>query len=198
MLAKETGDRRYLELCSKLWWKTSDYLFDPTENLYFRDSRYFTPREANGKKVFWSRGNGWVLAGLARVLAETPKSDSLRAKWEAQFVAMAKRVSALQTPDGTWHASLLDPASFPAPETSGTGFFCYALAWGIRDGLLDRATYEPVVRRAFAALCQSVDPSGRLGFVQPIGQDPRVVTQFDTDTYGVGAFLLAASQMARL
>lgn len=198
MLSSVTGDSRYLDLCSRLWWKTSDYLFDPTESLFFRDSRYFAQREANGKKVFWSRGNGWVLAGLARVLANTPKGNAHRARWEEQFRTMAKRIAGLQTPDGSWHASLLDPASFPAAETSGTGFFCYALAWGVRDGLLDRTTYEPVIRRAFAKLCDSIDPSGRLGYVQPIGQDPRTVSAFDTDSYGVGAFLLAAIQVAQL
>ena len=198
MLATATGDRKYLELMNRLWWKTSDYLLDPAENLFYRDSRYFTAREANGKKVFWSRGNGWVLAGLARVLAEIPKGDPLRPKLESQFKAMAERIASLQTPDGTWHSSLLDPASYPVPETSGTGFFCYALAWGMRDGLLDRDRFMPVVDKAFASLTKSVDLNGRLGWVQPVGADPKGVLFSDTDAYGVGAFLLAGTQIAKL
>lgn len=197
-LAKTTGDHQYLELLDRLWWRTSDYLYDPTEKLYFRDSRYFKSKEANGKKVFWARGNGWVLAGLARVMKEIPKSDPLRAKFEDQFKAMAARVASLQTADGTWHSSLLDPESYPSPETSGTGFYCYALAWGIRDGLLDRATFKPVVDKAFSALCRFVDPSGRLGWVQPIGQDPKHVSPNDTESYGVGAFLQAAAAVYQL
>lgn len=198
MLARETGDRRYAELLSRLWWKTSDYLFDPEESLYFRDSRYFKAKEANGKKVFWARGNGWVLAGLARVLQNLDPNDPLRPRFEDQFQKMAARIAKLQTPDGTWHASLQDPDSYPAPETSGTGFYTYALAWGMREGLLPKQAYRPVVDRAFAALCRSLDPSGRLGWVQPIGQDPKKVAFTDTDAYGVGAFLLAAAQVARL
>lgn len=194
MLARETGDRRYLELTGKLWWKTSDYLYDPKEHLFFRDSRYFEPREANGQKVFWSRGNGWVLAGLARVLDATPEGDPLRAKWIEQFRAMASRIVELQQPDGLWRSSLLDPDSYPAKETSGSGFFCYALAWGVRTGVLREAKYREAGDRAFAALCQAVDPNGRLGWVQPIGQDPRSVRATDTDAYGVGAFLLAGSE----
>lgn len=194
MLARETGDRRYLEIMSRLWWKTSDFLYDPTERLYFRDSRYFEPREANGKKVFWSRGNGWVLAGLARVLDTMAASDPLRPKFMEQFRAMATRVVELQQPDGMWRSSLLDPASFPAMETSGTGFFCYALSWGVRSGALPEPKFRTASDRAFAALVGAVDPNGRLGWVQPIGQDPRRVTAGDTDTYGVGAFLLAAAQ----
>lgn len=197
-LSQVTGDQKYVDTMVKLWWKTSDYLFDPQESLYFRDSRYFTPREANGQKVFWSRGNGWVLAGLANVLQALPQGHSARPRLEAQFKAMAARVAQLQTSDGTWHASLLDPASYPSKETSGTSFFVYALAWGINSRLLDAGTYQPVVDKGFSALAACVDPNGRLSFVQPIGQDPRLVHDWDTDTYGVGGFLMAAAQVHKL
>ncbi|MCC7434660.1 MAG: glycoside hydrolase family 88 protein [Methanoregulaceae archaeon] len=198
MLGRVTGEASYFKRLGDLWWKTSDYLYDPTEQLYFRDSRYFTPREANGKKVFWSRGNGWVLAGLARVLQNLPADDSGRPRFEKQFREMATRIASLQTGDGTWHASLLDPASYPQRETSGTGFFVYAMAWGVNAGLLDRKTFEPAIRRGYAALCESVDPNGRLMWVQPIGQDPRTVKASDTDAYGVGAFLMASVQVEKM
>ena len=198
LLSKITGDPKYVDTMSKLWWKTSDYLYDPAEHLYFRDSRYFTQKEANGKKVFWSRGNGWVLAGLARVLEHLPAPNPDRPKFVAQFQEMAKKLATLQTADGTWHASLLDPASYPVPETSGTGFFTYAMAWGINNKLLDRATFKPVVDKGFTALCKAVDPNGRVSWVQPVGADPRAVKQSDTDAYGVGAFLLAACEMDKL
>ncbi|MEQ1821425.1 MAG: glycoside hydrolase family 88 protein [Fimbriimonadaceae bacterium] len=198
LLSQATGDPRYAREMVRLWWKTSDYLFDPIEHLYFRDSRYFTPREANGKKVFWSRGNGWVLAGLANILNTLPKDFDERKRLELQFTQMANKIAKLQTSDGTWHASLLDPASFPSKETSGTGFFTYALAWGVNAGLLERTTFEPTIRRAFAALCEAIDANGRVGWIQPIGQDPKLVKNSDTDTYGVGAFLLAADQVRRL
>lgn len=198
MLGRVIGEASYFKRLGDLWWKTSDYLYDPAEQLYFRDSRYFTPREANGKKVFWSRGNGWVLAGLARVLQNLPAGDAGRARFEKQFREMATRIASLQTGDGTWHASLLDPASYPQRETSGTGFFVYAMAWGVNAGLLDRKTFEPVIRRGYAALCESVDPNGRLMWVQPIGQDPRTVKASDTDAYGVGAFLMASVQVEKM
>lgn len=198
MLSRITGNPKYANRMNELWWKTSDYLYDPTEHLYFRDSRYFEPREANGQKVFWSRGNGWVLAGLARVLNNLPRNFVGRQKLEKQFVEMATRLAALQTPDGTWHASLLDPGSYPHPETSGTGFFTYAMAWGVNNGLLERKKFEPVIQKGFASLTQSVDPNGKLGWVQPVGQDPKAVKQSDTDTYGVGAFLLAACEVDKL
>jgi len=60
---------------------------------------------------------------------------------------MADRILSLQQEDGLWRASLLDPDSYPGGEVSGSGFFCYALAWGINNKLLDRDTYLPAVKK---------------------------------------------------
>lgn len=197
-LTQATGDPKYLDTASKLWWKSSDYLYDNEEHLFFRDSRYFDKKEANGKKVFWGRGNGWVMGGLVRILEVMPQNHPDRKKFEKQFKEMSKRIASLQQPDGSWHASLLDPASFPAKETSGTGFFAYALAWGINNGLLNYNDYKEVVKNAWTALVTSVHPNGKLGYVQAQGRDPQGVTYEDTDVYGVGAFLLAGSEIYKM
>jgi unsaturated rhamnogalacturonyl hydrolase len=193
-----TGDRRYLDLADRLWWKTTDYLYDRTEHLYFRDSRYFEQREPNGRKVFWSRGNGWVIAGLARMLRDMPADFHGRDRYETLFREMAAAVLATQSPDGYWRSSLLDPDSRPNPETSGTGFFVYALGWGIKQGLLDRATYEPAVMRGWQALVRAVHPDGMLGWVQQIGAEPGSAGADSTEVYGTGAFLLAGSAVHAL
>ena len=197
-LAAATGDPRYYQFAITNWWRTSDYLYDTNEHLYFRDSDYFTKREANGAKVFWSRGNGWVMGGLVRMLQYIPKDSPDRARFETQFKDMAAKVLTCQQPDGLWRASLLDPASFPLRETSGSGFYTYALAWGVNEGLLDRAKFEPAVRKAWTALVDCVTPEGRLTHVQPIGADPRHFDENATEVYGVGAFLLAGSEVYRL
>lgn len=193
-----TGDKRYLDLADRLWWKTTEYLYDKTERLYFRDSRYFESREPNGKKVFWSRGNGWVIAGLARVLDDMPADYPTRGRYLTLFREMAGKVAALQGADGYWRSSLLDPESLPNPETSGTGFFVYALAWGINRGVLDRATYESSVRRGWAALTSAVHEDGMLGWVQRIGDKPGATGSDTTEVYGVGALLLAGSEVHAL
>ncbi len=193
-----TGNRRYLDLANRLFWKTTDFLYDREEHLYFRDSRYFNQREPNGKKVFWSRGNGWVLAGLARMLRDMPGDYPDRARYVALYREMAEKVMALQGEDGFWRSSLLDPSALPNPETSGTGFFTFALAWGVNHGLLDRARYEPGVRRAWAALVRAVHRDGMVGWVQRIGDKPGATSQETTEVYGVGAFLLAGSEVYRL
>jgi rhamnogalacturonyl hydrolase YesR len=193
-----TGNRKYLDLANRLWWKTTDYLFDKEEHLYFRDSRFFEPREKNGRKVFWSRGNGWVFAGLARLLEDVPADYPDRARYVTLLREMAEKVASVQGADGYWRSSLLDPESRPNPETSGTGFFTYGLAWGINKGLLPREKYEPHVRRGWEALVKAVHPDGMLGWVQRIGDQPGATTVDTTEVYGVGAFLLASSEVYRL
>ncbi|HLP78003.1 MAG TPA: glycoside hydrolase family 88 protein [Candidatus Paceibacterota bacterium] len=197
-LWKATGDDRYLDFAVTNWWRTSDYLYDRGEHLFFRDSTYFEKREENGKKVFWSRGNGWVMAGLVRVMQLLPKDHPSRPMFEQQFKEMAEKILACQQPDGLWRASLLDPASYPLKETSGSGFYTYALAWGINRGLLNRTQFEPAVRKAWTALVDCVDADGKLTHVQPIGADPKKFDQQATEIYGVGAFLLAGSEVYRL
>jgi len=194
-LATATGDPKYLDIAVKLWWKTYSYLYDPTEHLYYRDGSYLDKREKNGQKVFWSRGNGWVMGGLVRVIDNMPANYPDRPKFIQLYKDMAARIAALQQPDGSWHASLLDPASYPVKEASGTGFYAYALLWGLNNGTLDKKTYWPVVQKAWASLVDCVHPDGMLGYVQPIGAAPDKVNENSTEIYGVGSFLLTGSQL---
>ncbi len=193
-----TGDEKYLNFAVTNWWRTTDYLYDKDEHLYYRDSTYFPKKEANGKKVFWGRGNGWVMGGLVRVLQYLPTNHPDRPRFEQLFKDMSAKILTCQQPDGLWRASLLDPDSYPLKETSGSGFYTYALAWGVNQGLLDKAQYEPAVRKAWAALVGCVDADGKLTHVQPIGADPKKFAEDSTEVYGVGAFLLAGSEVYRL
>jgi len=197
-LSVATGRPEYLDFAVQKWWVTSDYLYDREEKLYFRDSGYFERREANGRKIFWSRGNGWVMAGLVRMLQLLPRDHPARERFLAQYREMAGSILAVQQPDGLWRSSLLDPEHYPLQETSGSSFYTYALAWGVSEGLLDRARHEPAVRRAWPALVAAVTPEGKLTHVQPIGADPRSFAPESTAPYGVGAFLLAGSEVYRL
>ena len=197
-LATATGDRAYLNFAVEHWWITSDYLYDKSEHLFFRDSTYFNRRESNGTKIFWSRGNGWVMAGLVRVLQDLPADHPARPRFVQQFREMADAILACQQADGLWRSSLLDPQDYPLKETSGSGFYCYALAWGINQGLLDRRRFAPAVDLAWRGLTACVAPDGRLTHVQPIGADPRKFDGNATEVYGVGAFLLAGSEVYRL
>jgi len=193
----QTGDARYAEYALQEFWATTNFLYDPAEHLYFRDSRFFERRDAQGRKQFWSRGNGWVFAGIANILEALPASHPQRAPLEKLFRAMAARLKSLQKADGYWAPSLLAPENSP-PETSGTGFHVYGLAWGVKHGLLDAEEYAPAIARGWNALTRAVAKDGRMGWVQQVSDRPDEVAESDTQFYGVGAFLLAASAVASL
>jgi rhamnogalacturonyl hydrolase YesR len=195
-LAQITGDKAYLDHMDKEWWVTSKLLYDPVEHLYARDTSYLDKHEANGKRIFWSRGNGWVLAGLAEVLETMPKDYPSRAKYVEQFRQMAEKVKSLQGADGLWQPGLL--GSYPLPEVSGSAFFVYAMAWGINHGVLNRAEYLPVVRKGWAGLLSHVYADGRLGSIQPIGGGPDAYKPQTSYVFGVGAFLMAGSELREL
>jgi rhamnogalacturonyl hydrolase YesR len=198
-LAKITGDPKYLEFMDQEYHATYDLLWDTKEQLFFRDTRYFVRNEENGEKVFWARGNGWVFGGLALMIPDLPEDWDGREFYVGLFKQMAVKIKSIQRKDGTWSMGLLGGTEgYPIKETSGTSFFTFGLAWGINNGLLDRATYEPVVFKAWKTLTECVTDEGLLGFVQPVGAAPGDSFADKTEVYGVGAFLAAGSEVYRL
>ena len=190
-----TGDKKYLEYLDREWTITYDALYDKKEHLYFRDARFLTQREKNGRPLFWARGNGWVLAGLAEVLEFMPKDWPTRPRYVAQFKEMAAAIAALQQPDGLWKTGLLDPQSYPMAEVSGSAFYTYAMAWGIDHNLLSAKVYRPVVTKSWAGMLAHIYASGRLGSIQPVGAAPDAFSASSSYVFGVGGFLLAGAEL---
>ena len=203
-LTQRTGDPKYLDYMNTAFWDSVEHLLDPETGLFYRDYRYIPDgnggelREANGNKVFWSRGIGWVLAAVPRLLARMPVDYPHREKYLALFTSLAAEVIKYQQADGFWRTSLLDPDNFPAPESSATALFCYGLAWGIKHGHLDAETYLPVVETSWAALQTCIHDNGMMGWVQLPAFNPRDVAFEHNIDYGAGAFLLAATAVADL
>jgi len=190
-----TGNIDYLDYMNKHWWLTSHYLYDHTKHLFYRDDRFFDARTKNGKKVFWSRGNGWVMGGLVHVLQAMPEDYEYRADYIKQFKEMANEIVSIQSNDGLWRPSLLDPEEYNVGESSGSAFFCFALAWGVNNGVLKGAKYRKAAIKAWKGLVGNVDQEGRLRYVQPVGGSPESVKKDQYEVYGAGAFLLAGSQI---
>ena len=192
-----TGDPRYRELMQRLWWKTTDFLYDRETQLYFRDSRFFGQRAGNGAKVFWSRGNGWVLAGLARVLQYSPRttrgagaSRLCFGRWRRRSppssVRTATGARACSTPTAGRHRKQVAPRSSPTRSP------------GRQRGSARARALRPAVRKGWAALVRAVQPDGRLGYVQRPDDRPAGAEPDHTEPYGTGAFLLAGSEFYRL
>jgi lysophospholipase L1-like esterase len=197
-MAEATGDHKYIDYLNAQWQRSYELLWDKDEHLYARDATYLTKREVNGKKIFWSRGEGWVMGGLVRTLQYLPKSDPRRAFYMQQLREMSARLAQLQSSDGLWHAGLLDPEHYPLPEVSGSALIVYGMAWGVNEGVLDGATYRPLIAKAWRGMLQHVYADGRLGCIQQTGPEPAFYRPSASYTYGVGGFLLAASEVKRM
>lgn len=192
-----TGEQKYVDYMNTMWWKTSDYLYSPDDSLIYRDDRYIGNLSNNGKKIFWGRGNGWVIAGLARILKDLPQDSPYRPKFEQQFKEMAHKLLSIQLPDGLWTVSLLDPDYLRKGESSGSAFFTYALAYGLNSRLID-ARYRPQVEKAWKALSANVNQNGRLGYVQQVAGDPYPFKEEEFQVYATGAYLMAGKEMIKL
>jgi unsaturated rhamnogalacturonyl hydrolase len=194
-MAKATGDEKYLTYMDREWDITTALLYDHSKRLYFRDATFLDKHEKNGEPLFWSRGNGWVMGGIVRVLMELPADSPLRPKFVALLKEMSAEMLSIQGKDGLWRPGLLDADAYPLPELSGSGFVTYAMAYGVNEGILDRATYWPAVEKAWAGMLTHVYADGRLGSIQPVGAAPGAYSETTSFVYGVGAYLLAGSEI---
>jgi len=192
-----TGEQKYLDFLVDEFKVTTDFLFDKKENLYYRDGSYIGKLD-NGTKIFWGRGNGWVFAGLANILAELKPHSKEYKYFMNIYKKMAKRLLEIQTPEGHWAMSLLGQEFYPTPETSGSSFFVFGLAWGINNGILEKADYESAVLKGWNAMTSYINEDGMLGYVQPVGAAPGEARPDKTEVYGTGAFLSAGSEVYKL
>jgi len=203
-LYKLTGDELYLNKLFEYYSYAKSIMYDEETGLFFRDAKYIYPKHKslNEKKDFWARGDGWVFAGLSKVLQDMPEDYQYYDYFLGDYISMARTLKEIQQPEGYWTRSMLDPEFAPGPETSGTAFFTYGFLWGINNNILNREEYLPTVKKSWKYLTQTaLQEDGSVGYVQPIGERAipgQVVDQNSTSNFGTGAFLLAASEMYRL
>lgn len=207
----DTGEQKYYDKMWDLYAYTRNKhgengMFNEKEGLWWRDQDFDPPyKEPNGQNCYWSRGNGWVYAALVRVLDEIPANEKHRQDYIKDFLTMSKALIKCQRQDGFWNVSLHDESNFGGKEASGTALFVYGMAWGVRHGLLDKATYLPVLTKAWNAIVKEcVHPNGKLGFVQGTGKEPKdsqPVTYDkvpDFEDFGTGCVLLAGTEVYKL
>jgi rhamnogalacturonyl hydrolase YesR len=200
---KLTGDTKYLDKLYENLCYSDSIMLDGETGLYFRDGKYVYPKHktASGKKDFWARGDGWVLAGLAKVLQDLPNTYTHQPFFVEKYVTLANAVKRLQQPEGHWTRSMMDPDQAPGYETSGTAFFCYGLLWGVNNGYLPKKEFVPAIEKAWYYLSTiALQTDGKVGYVQPIGERaiPGQMVGADSQAnFGVGAFLLAACEYYR-
>lgn len=190
-----TGDPKYTNFMNEQFMRTYNSLYNSSEKLFYRDSSYITKKENNGKDVFWGRGNGWMAAAIADILKTLPESSPYRSFYVTLYKEYIPSLIKAMDSEYYWHASLLDPESYPSPETSATTLIAYAIAYGIESNLLPEDEYMPILNEIWKKLNTFVNEDGKLGYVQPIGADPKNVTIDMTAVYGVGAYLFGGVEI---
>ncbi len=210
-LGRITGEKKYFDKNYEMYAFTKykhggNGLYNPKDKLWWRDKSFVPPyKEPNGEDCYWSRGNGWVVAALARTLQDTPKSDPHYQEYLQDYKDLLSALVPIQREDGFWNVSLHDSTNFGGKEMTGTALFVYGMAYGINNGLIDRKIYLPVLTKAWNAIVKdSVQPNGFLGWVQGTGKEPKdgqplsVIKEPDFEDYGLGCLLLAASEVYKL
>ncbi|NSL90121.1 hypothetical protein ECE50_025020 [Chitinophaga sp. Mgbs1] len=194
-LSAITGDKKYSRFMYRQYQDAVSFLQDKKDTLFFRDKNFFEKKAGNGQPIYWSRGNGWVISGIARMIDYLPAKGTATSTFKSLFRSLAAKITPLQLQDGLWPMSLLAPEDFPQQETSGSAMFCYALLKGINSGWLPEKEYLPAALRAWQALVQTVNTQGILEHVQPGGAAPYAFPPEASQAYAVGAFLLAGNEL---
>lgn len=205
------NDTNYFDKMYKLYSFTKyqhgdNGLYNQEDHLWWRDGNFDPPvTTPNGVNMYWSRGNGWVYAALVRVLSVIPENETHREEYISDYLEMSDALIQIQREDGFWNPSLVDPDHYGGKETSGTGFFVYGLAWGINNGYLDSATFMPHVIAGWEGMVNdALHDDGFLGWVQSTGKEPKdgqpltYTKPANFEDYGLGAFLLAGSEVYKL
>jgi len=204
------NDNRYYERMYEMYMVTKTVLggnglYNPEDGLWWRDKDFVPPyKEPNGEDCYWSRGNGWVVAALVRVLDIMPANAPHRDEYQKTLVEMVEALIPIQRKDGFWNASLHDPNNYGCKEISGTALFVYGMAWGVNQGILDKEKYLPVIQKAWKGMAKAVHKNGFLGYVQGTGKQPSdgQPVAYDHEPnfedYGLGCFLLAGSEVYML
>lgn len=194
MFAKKYEDPAFAEKGYALFLdcKKVQKLYDEQDHLWYRDANYLPEKQLtpSGKKIFWGRGQGWVLTGLVRALELVEQDSIYHEEYSRVLREMAETLLSWQQEDGMWRCSIIDPEQYDVPETSATVLISYALAKAIELGELERERYLPCVLKAFEAMCTiCLDEDGRLGYVQGVAGWPGPVYPEGTEGYAVGSFV---------
>lgn len=209
-LAVIEKDNRYAERMYDLYNHSKTIegggLYNSKEHLWWRDKDFVPPyKTPTGKNCYWSRGNGWVVAALVRVMDILPKDAPHYKEYEKTYLEMMEALVPLQREDGLWNVSLTDETHYGGKELTGSALFAYGMAWGMNKGLLSKKKFlKPTLKVWKALVNDCLHTNGKLGYVQGTGKEPKdgqPVTYDSTpdfEDYGLGCFLLAGSEVYKL
>jgi len=196
-MGKITGDNKYFDDAIKQVENFNKYLYDPSTGLYIHN--YFADVAMNGV-AHWGRCNGWVAMAQVELLSNLPANHPKRAELIRLLLRQIVGYSRYQDQTGLWH-QLLDKSDSYL-ETSVTAMFTYSVAKAVNEGWIP-TSYLSIAREGWKGLLTKITPDGQLQDVC-IGTDMENDIKFYytrptqlNDTHGLGALLLAGTELIR-
>ena len=150
---RATKDKKYLDRVALTFSVYLDRLQQPSGLFYHGD----------GAPYYWSRGDGWVAAGITELLRDLPVDHPQFAKIYDGYHKMMAALLKNQGDDGLWKQLIDHPEAWS--ETSGSAMFTFAFVTGVKNGWLDAATYGPAARKAWLGLVKNIDADGNISNV---------------------------------
>jgi hypothetical protein len=145
-----TGERRYFDMAARHVAFMQRIVLRP-DGLY---------RHQASSEAAWGRGNAFAALGMALTLSEFPKEHADYSRLLASYRAHMTALAPFQDENGMWRNVIDRPGAYP--EYSATAMIATAMLRGVRNGWLDRETFEPLVQKAWNAILVRTGPEGRV------------------------------------
>lgn len=196
-MGKLTGDKKYFDFAIQQVEKFNRYIYDSATGLYFH--AYYNDENTNGV-ARWGRCNGWVALAQTELLNNLPANHPKRAELIKLLLRQIIGFSRYQDTSGMWHQVLDKPNSYE--ESSVTAMYVYTVARAVNQGWI-HPRYLSIAQIGWNALAKKVTPDGQVPDIcigTSVEED--ILYYYNrpkelNDTHGLGAFLLAGTEMIR-
>jgi len=145
-----TGDRRYFDMAARHVAFMQQIVLRP-DGLY---------RHQASADAAWGRGNAFAALGMALTLTDFPRDHPAHARLLGTFQAHMQALARFQDENGMWRNVIDRPGAYA--EYSATAMIAAAMLRGIRQGWLERRTYQPLVDKAWQAILARTSADGRV------------------------------------
>lgn len=168
------GDATIYDFASRQPALFAKYLQDPQDKLFYHC--YWTRRQHTypKRKIFWGRGNGWVIAGLPLAIDHFARDSEERQDAVRILRETSEALLPYQREDGFYETVFNRPGKTYA-ESSATALIASGWMQGVADGYLDERFLEPGLK-AFRAVVESLETRDGL-LSMPLISAPTIAIQ---------------------
>ena len=204
LYAKENGDKDLIEFAARQPEQYASMMLDESVGLWSH-SYWVKRKKPFPRKVFWGRGNGWVVAGFPMIIDNIGKDHPKAQRIIDLYVKTSEALLRLMNEDGSFN-TLLTHRSYR--ELSATALISAGWLRGIRGGYLDGKFLEPAIKAFCAVVDAMQERDGGVYMTEisgptiPVPLFPKLgyklVPKGDNWSYGIAALIFAAVEYKKL